>query len=247
MALPIVGRAGESLGALTIQSERPRAFSEEDVTVLQVIADQLGSAIESVNLLQRTQAALRELEATQRRYQQQAWSDYLTASRISGYEVKRENLPPLGDEVRREIEAALERQAPTTMANDAAEMPEDGAALVVPITHRSGAVMGALGIHDDPGREWTDDEIALIQAVVERMGLAAENLRLLDETQRRVAMEQLTQDITGRMRQSLDVEQVLRAAVEGFVDAFDVDEVHLRLVDPRRSASSEERSNGDQE
>jgi GAF domain-containing protein len=61
-------------------------------------------------------------------------------------------------------------------------------ALVAPVALR-GAVIGALGIHDDAARQWTEEELALINAVAERMALAADNLRLLDETQRRAAHE----------------------------------------------------------
>ena len=69
------------------------------------------------------------------------------------------------------------------------------------------------GIHDeDETRHWTDDEIALVEAVAERMALAAENLRLVDETQRRATSEQLIGRITARMRASLDIDTVLQTA-----------------------------------
>jgi len=49
MALPLVSR-GHVIGAMTIQSTRPGIFSEEDVTVLQAMADQLANAIENAHL-----------------------------------------------------------------------------------------------------------------------------------------------------------------------------------------------------
>lgn len=238
MALPMVGRAGEALGALTIQSERSEAFSDADVAILQTIADQLAGAVENLDLLQQTQAALSDLEATQRRYQQRAWQEYLAMSRLSGYDVEagvsREADTSSSDAtVLPEVQAAIARKEAMILAGDG-EGGEDRSALVVPITYRGGAVIGALGIHDEASRQWSEDEIALVEAVVERMGLAAENLRLLDESQRRVAVEQLTQNVTASMRESLDVESVLRAAVQGFVDAFDVDEVNVRLVESQQ-------------
>jgi GAF domain-containing protein len=60
MALPLVSR-GEVLGALSIQSEQDRAFSQEDITSLQTMADQLANAIENARLFEQTEARAREL------------------------------------------------------------------------------------------------------------------------------------------------------------------------------------------
>jgi PAS domain S-box-containing protein len=47
MALPLLSR-GQAIGALTIQSTEEAAFSQEDVAVLQIMADQLANAIVNV-------------------------------------------------------------------------------------------------------------------------------------------------------------------------------------------------------
>ncbi|MFN2271789.1 MAG: substrate-binding domain-containing protein, partial [Anaerolineae bacterium] len=49
LALPLVSR-GEAIGALTIQSTEESAFSEEDVAVLQTMADRLANAIANARL-----------------------------------------------------------------------------------------------------------------------------------------------------------------------------------------------------
>jgi GAF domain-containing protein len=54
MALPLISR-GRVIGAMTIQSTKPAAFSEEDITVLQTMADQLANGIENARLFQETQ------------------------------------------------------------------------------------------------------------------------------------------------------------------------------------------------
>jgi len=54
LALPLVSR-GKALGALTIQSKRQAAFSEDDIAVLQTMADQLAIAIENANLIRQAQ------------------------------------------------------------------------------------------------------------------------------------------------------------------------------------------------
>jgi PAS domain S-box-containing protein len=49
LALPLVSR-GETIGALTIQSAREAAFSQEDIAALQTMADQLANAITNARL-----------------------------------------------------------------------------------------------------------------------------------------------------------------------------------------------------
>jgi PAS domain S-box-containing protein len=64
MALPLVSR-GEIIGALSVQSTRPAAFSQEDITTLQTMADQLANAIENARSYQAERARRQELEAIQ--------------------------------------------------------------------------------------------------------------------------------------------------------------------------------------
>jgi PAS domain-containing protein len=60
LALPLISR-GNVTGAMTVQSDKEAAFSEDDVTVLQTLADQLANAMENARLFadqQRAEAAL---------------------------------------------------------------------------------------------------------------------------------------------------------------------------------------------
>jgi len=59
MALPLISR-GRVIGAMTIQSDRPAAFTEEDITALQTMADQLATAIENARLFAETSQTLTE-------------------------------------------------------------------------------------------------------------------------------------------------------------------------------------------
>ncbi len=53
VALPLMSRE-RIIGAMTVQSDRRAAFTPEDVTVLQTVANQLATAIENANLYQET-------------------------------------------------------------------------------------------------------------------------------------------------------------------------------------------------
>jgi len=236
MALPLVTR-GQAIGALTIQSSHEAAFTEENITVLQTMASQVANAIENARLFERTQVALKEMEATHRRYLQQAWTEYLQTAKATGYEIGRLEAVPLGDAVLPEIQQAMERQSTPTAAVATVLAGDDGegkdhSALVAPIA-LGGTVIGALGIHDDDGaRQWTEGEIAFIEAIAERMALAAETLRLLEETQRRAARERLTREVTDKMRRAIDMDTLLQTVVRETATALDASGAFVQLSTP---------------
>ena len=63
MALPLIIQ-GEAIGALSVQSVEEAAFSEEDISSLQMMADQLAVAINNARLLQDLEQASQELVRT---------------------------------------------------------------------------------------------------------------------------------------------------------------------------------------
>ena len=189
MALPLHSR-GQVVGAMTVQSKVEAAFDEADIAVMQTMADQVAIAIDNARLFGETQAALKDMEAVHRQYLREAWTAYLPTAGATYYETA--------------LPADSERQG-------------DGQVLSVPIMLR-GEEIGTLGVQAAGGtRQWTVAEEALVQAVTNRLALAAENLRLLDETQRRAVQERLVGEVTARMRQTLDVSVVLDTAVEEIV------------------------------
>ncbi len=60
MAVPLISR-GRAIGALGVQSRRVAAFSDQDVTVLRILADQLANAIENARLFQERERRINEL------------------------------------------------------------------------------------------------------------------------------------------------------------------------------------------
>ena len=63
MALPLIIKS-RAMGALTVQSEAEAAFSTEDISALQMMADQLAVAINNARLLQDLEKANQELVRT---------------------------------------------------------------------------------------------------------------------------------------------------------------------------------------
>jgi GAF domain-containing protein len=213
------------LGMLGIQSfTTPRAYDEHDRDLLVALANQTAIAITNARLFEQTQAALAEVEATQRRYIQRAWSEYTRATEVSGYEQTEAGPVPLDDALLPEVQQAMREQRTTILEGD------DGVSvLVVPVTLR-GQPLGALGFRIGEGADrWSVDDVALAEEVGEQFALAAENIRLLDETQRRAARERLTRDITDKMRRAASIEDIVQTAVDELFGALRPSHAFARL------------------
>ena len=227
MALPLRAR-DQVIGAMTVQSARSAAFDDADIAIMQTMADQVAVAIDNASLFSQTQAALAEMRAAQHRYLVQAWTEYKDTLEGTEYEVGTPDSTPLTDAIGSDVLQSNEGQG--AAIRHRAEPEEPPARVVVPVA-LGDTVIGALGFQDETDtRIWSDEEIALVQAVAERLALAADNLRLIDTTQRQAAREQLTGEITARMRETLDVDAILQTAVRELGESLDVAEVELRMI-----------------
>lgn len=235
IALPLRSR-GRVLGALDVHSVEREAFSHEDAAVLQTMADQVAVTIDNAYLFAELRQRLQEMEASQRLYVRERWTD-LAPRRISPfYERARPDAAPLTDAALSEAEeVALRREM---MAKFGSDEGASEVALVTPISLR-GQVIGALGLQETEGRrQWTEDEIALIEAVTDQMALAIENVRLLEETRQLAGWEQTLSDITARFSRSLDTETLLQTAIQELGDLLQVDEVSVHIGPPAGFASA---------
>jgi PAS domain S-box-containing protein len=229
------------LGVMAVQSfTTPRAYDEHDRDLLVSLATQVASVVTNVRLFEQTQAALAEVEATQRRYLERVWSEYTQTQGASGYAQTDVGLVPLGDAVVPEVQQAMKEQHTIVL-----EEGDGSSVLVVPVSLR-GQPLGAVGFKiEEEGRRWTADDIALVEGVGEQFALAAENIRLLDETQRRAARERLTRDITDKMRRAASVDDIVQTAVDELFGALKTSRTFVRLgvtPSPQDDGSDKEES-----
>jgi GAF domain-containing protein len=209
MALPLsVG--DHILGALDVQSTMPAAFTEEDVAVLQVLANQVAIAIENVRLLEETQAAL---ELSRRAYgemSREAWLERLQSQ-------------PLG--FHRDSNGLTQIKAPHQI--DEGEF--DGQLVTVPIQVR-GQILGFVRARkQERVGVWSEEQATLLNTLVEQLGVSLDSARLYEETQERAERERMVGEITSHMRETLDLETVLQTAAREMRRALDLAEVEMRL------------------
>ncbi|HEX8993394.1 MAG TPA: cache domain-containing protein [Anaerolineales bacterium] len=213
-ALPL--RRGQQIaGVLDVQSTKEDAFSDEDLSILAILADQVSLAMENTRLFETTRRSLIEAETLYRQYVQEAWGRLPQDGQVTGYRYTPRGVSPLVGPVNPESVGA------SSGGNEAHPEP-----LVVPIKLR-GETIGNLIVQSIRGGGWTQDQIELAQAVAERVALSAENARLFDETNRRAERERLVTEITSRIRSSNDPDEMIRTAVEELRNALGATEIQV--------------------
>jgi GAF domain-containing protein len=78
--------------------------------------------------------------------------------------------------------------------------------------------------------------VALVESLTEQLGVAPDSARLYQDTQSRAAQERLVSEITSHMRESLDMETVLKTAAQEMRQVLGVSELHIRLTSPDKEA-----------
>jgi GAF domain-containing protein len=226
LALPLRSR-GRIIGAMTVQSTEAAAFDDAYVATLQTMADQVAVSIDNARLFTEAQTALQDMEATQRRYLAQEWGEYLRTAQPRGY---MSGGGALDETLQSEIQQTLAHQGVTVLkeADEDATEPRH-TALVGPISFR-GEVIGALDIQDDDAsRQWTEDDVAIVEAVLERVGIVADSLRLLRGTQQREATERMMREISDRMRRAPDMDSLIKTTVEELSTVLGTSDAFLQL------------------
>jgi GAF domain-containing protein len=228
MALPLTVQS-RVIGAMTIQSSRVAAFSDQDVAVLNIVADQLANAIENSRLLAETQARLKETQATQRRYLQEAWAGVAESVQGFLYEQHKDAFAPADDRWLPEMEQASRQGRPVVVTPD--DQPAAPAVVAAPITLR-GEIIGNLGLSDpDPSHRWTEDELALIDAVTTQLALALENARLFTETRESEQRTQALYKTSRALSSALEQEAIIRTILESVRQTLGCEYATLSLVD----------------
>jgi GAF domain-containing protein len=211
MALPLTAR-GAIIGALDVQSTAKNAFTDEDVSTLGLLADQIAIAIDNARLLEESRNALEESQSVFREYLAEAWQKKTTTEIMGYYQSLAGGQVITSGEINKEAFSSV---------NSEKEM------LTVPIKLRE-QVIGTLNIRPNTsGRVWRADEINIVEAITERLGLALDNARLFEETTRRAEREHLVSDITTKIRSTTDPQEMVRTAVEELKRALGVTRVEI--------------------
>ena len=229
MALPL--RAGRRLfGVLDMQSTEPNAFTQDDISILEILADQIAIAIENARLFTEAQQALSEARTTFEKYSRQEWNKFGNVVRHTGFVYDGKQIHPMTETIQRQ------RLAQTGSLS----IDKTSSGLTMPIRLR-GQTIGVLDVRPRKGsRRWTQDELAVVEAAADRAALAIENARLVENAQRRAGRERAIGEISSRIGAVSDQDLILQTAVEELGRKIGNTEIRIEIdVEPVPTGKSE--------
>ncbi len=157
---------------------------------------------------QQMEETLRETERLYAAVSAEGWKTFRQSGQLpQGYRFDRALLQPAEQIWEPEMAQAVSEEK--TIATHDAER----AVAVSPLAVR-GAIIGALGVYDNPDQPLQPDDLALLEVVSEQVALALESARLFEQTQRDAERERTINRITGRIRGARSVEEVLTVATQ---------------------------------
>jgi len=205
MALPL--RIGDNvIGALDVQSKQQNAFSQNDISLLSTLADQIAIAIENARLFSEAREALKESEETFTRYVKKEWTSFASQAKSTGYTFDGSRTFPLNTKDDHKKVQSLPQTGRLTLSKDVKE-------LTVPIRLR-GQIIGYFEVKPKGNRKWSQDDILLLETAAERAALALENARLVETAEKRASRERTISEISTRIGAVSDLEAIMQAAVE---------------------------------
>ncbi len=223
MALPLIS-GNEILGALDVQSTEPNAFSKEDISTLNILADQITTAIQNTRFISQTQEAL---NAARRAYDLQSreeWQSILEEEGNLGYISRGHgNIQRARSKLPKEVQEALDN-------GQIINSKTDDNVLHVPIRVR-GKLIGAIRLgkpKESPG--WSQDEISDISNLSEQLSNTLESARMYREIRARVEYEQTISSLSTRLSSTVEIDEIIKETLSQLGETFKDADVALRFT-----------------
>ncbi len=208
MLLPLTVR-NNVIGILDMHSDQSQSFTTQDAEVLQTLADLVAISIDNARLINETKNLVRQLETNTSIQTREIWTKF-TSRHKPAYQYTPAGVRPL-------------------FANNKQDNP-DG--LRVPLVLHGQNIGNIILKRKGSTRSWSERERVLVEKVANQVALALENSRLVDETQKNAVRDQVIANISARVRETLDVESVLRTATTELRRAFDLKEAEITIGTP---------------
>ncbi len=204
MIIPLSVR-GNQIGIIDIHSDQPRAFSSEDAEILQTLADLTAISFDNVRLLAETRNLLSQLEASTAIQTQRTWTKF-TSRQKSAYQYTPAGVRPIFSQ----------------------EKVSGSDGLYMPIVLH-GQEIGRIKLKKRKGTasEWSERERDLVEKISNQVALALENSRLVDESQKNALRNQMIASFSTNVRETLDVDAVIRTAATELRKVFDLKEAEI--------------------
>jgi GAF domain-containing protein len=229
LAVPIID-ANRVIGVLDVQTSSEQSFSANQIEAFRLLGQRLGEALTQsrlVNELRRSlrereeaaaymRAQLAEMQGRDRQSLISGWSKYLQSrGELIGYDLQSQsgNVVAAGD-LPQEIRMALEG------GDVFVESRGEEQIINAPIIFR-GEVLGAMSFSVPTERPISERELEMVRTVANRLGVALENNRLLEQTQAQAQRERKASEVANVLLTATNIEMLMELAAENFNDALD--------------------------
>lgn len=182
---------------------------------------------------------LGEVEATYRQYVQREWEHFLGEQHQGAVRIEHQATDDLALNIEpARLDAKLAGLQDEVISEGrtkvVAGIKENGhsaePAIVAPIALR-GQVIGTLSLQDlILDRQWSTEEVALVETVSEQLAQTLENLRLFEDTQKQATREQLTRQITDKLRAAPDMDTIIQTGLTELAKALNVSRAYVKLT-----------------
>lgn len=205
MLLPLAVR-GNILGILDIHSEQPQVFSNQDAEILQSLADLVAISFDNARLINETKSLVSQLEMNTNVQTERTWKK-LTSRQRPAYQYTPAGVRPVF----------------STNKKDS----DDG--LHIPLVLH-GQKIGLIKLkRKGEASHWSEKERVLVEKIADQIALALENSRLVDEAQKNALRDQMIANVSTHVRETLDIESVVRTAATELRRAFDLKEAEVLI------------------
>jgi putative methionine-R-sulfoxide reductase with GAF domain len=224
MALPL--RLGDRvIGVLDVQSEHESAFTQQDVNIIQTIADQLAISIDHARVVAELQNNLEEYRSRTQMITQKDWANFLLGLHSS----RSIRFTPKGIQ-KSTNESALTREAFSsgeTQVRKRKSRAIELTTIAIPIRLRDASI-GVIEVKVDNPQE-VENIQSLIESSASRLALSLENARLIEEMQIRMEQEKMVSEITSKVRSSTAINDILRQTAIELGKSMGVSDVRVEL------------------
>ncbi len=199
------------LGVIVMQSQEPQNFDPNTLTTLQIMTDHIATQLDNAQLFAERENALEAERRAYRESSQSDWKNFMRAQTRAGYRRDQYGITTV-----KSTSKTRQKNTPTTFQS-------------IPIQVR-GQIIGYVDAQKSSAAEaWSSTEKDLLETLAGRLAATLDTARLYEETQQRAAEEQLIGEVTTRMRETLDIEAILKTAAQELRSVLDLAEVEVRM------------------
>lgn len=218
LSLPLIVR-NRMIGVLDMQSAEVGAFKYDEIDIFQTMADQIAVTIENTRLITESQLVISQLETISNENTRQNWRSESTA-RKPRFHYSVSGVQPVEKPVSKQSKNILD----------------------VPIVLR-GKKIGLITLQRKAEfHKWTTQEETLAAKVADQAALALENIRLVEHSRQRANREQTIANVTARVRETLDLDTVLRTTAREIQIALNLHEAEVRLLPYQNMQDDQEKT-----